>query len=47
MGLTIWEGEHRFVRAPWLRWCDEQGNLLLTGNELYRVAVEAKMIADA
>ncbi|MGE0493401.1 MAG: Uma2 family endonuclease [Vulcanimicrobiota bacterium] len=33
LGLTTWEGEYEGYQATWLRWCDEQGNLLLTGAE--------------
>ncbi|NEQ64672.1 MAG: Uma2 family endonuclease [Symploca sp. SIO2D2] len=31
--LGIWEGEYDEVTLPWLRWWDNQGNLLLTGDE--------------
>ena len=31
--LGIWEGQSQNLTAPWLRWWDAQGNLLLTGNE--------------
>ena len=33
LGLTLWEGVYQDVSARWLRWCDRQGNLLLTGVE--------------
>jgi len=33
LGLTVWEGSYEDAAAPWLRWCDQQGNLLLTGQE--------------
>ncbi len=33
LGLTLWEGVYQDVSARWLRWCDRQGNLLLTGAE--------------
>jgi hypothetical protein len=33
LGLTIWEGTYEEAVAPWLRWCDHQGTLLLTGKE--------------
>ena len=34
LGLTVWEGEFetKFYHR-WLRWCDREGNLLLTGDE--------------
>ncbi|MDX2270525.1 MAG: Uma2 family endonuclease [Cyanobacteriota bacterium] len=31
--LGIWEGEYMNQRLPWLRWWDDAGNLLLTGEE--------------
>jgi hypothetical protein len=31
--LGIWQGSYKNVELPWLRWWDEQGNLLLTGEE--------------
>jgi Uma2 family endonuclease len=31
--LGIWSGTYKNVELPWLRWWDEQGNLLLTGEE--------------
>lgn len=33
LGLTLWEGEYQGIAATWLRWRDENGNLLLTGAE--------------
>ncbi|MCJ2544135.1 Uma2 family endonuclease [Thermostichus vulcanus] len=33
LGLTVWEGIFEAKQARWLRWCDAQGNLLLTGDE--------------
>ncbi len=34
IGLTMWEGIYSGMRALWLRWVDESGNLILTGKEL-------------
>jgi Uma2 family endonuclease len=31
--LGLWEGVYKNVELPWLRWWDDQGNLLLTGEE--------------
>jgi Uma2 family endonuclease len=31
--LGIWQGEYGGCDAPWMRWWDTQGNLLLTGEE--------------
>ena len=33
VGLTLWEGTFEDMQATWLRWCDRDGNLLLTGDE--------------
>jgi Uma2 family endonuclease len=33
LGLTLWEGEYENYVDVWLRWCDREGNLLLTGAE--------------
>jgi len=33
LGLTLWEGTFEGKYYTWLRWCDRQGNLLLTGDE--------------
>jgi hypothetical protein len=34
LGLTLWEGKFEGASYTWLRWCDRDGNLLLTGDEL-------------
>jgi Uma2 family endonuclease len=31
--LTLWEGTFEGLHTQWLRWCDAEGNLLLTGSE--------------
>ena len=31
--LTLWEGTFEGKQFTWLRWCDRNGNLLLTGDE--------------
>lgn len=33
LGLTLWEGVFEAKQDTWLRWCDQQGNILLTGAE--------------
>jgi hypothetical protein len=33
LGLELWEGVYEGLEALWLRWVDEEGNLLLTGEE--------------
>jgi Uma2 family endonuclease len=33
LALTFWEGEMEGRRDEWLRWCDAEGRLLLTGHE--------------
>lgn len=31
--LGIWQGRYDEMELPWLRWWDNRGNLLLTGEE--------------
>lgn len=31
--LGIWQGQYNNIEAPWLRWWDAQGNLLLSSDE--------------
>lgn len=33
LNLTLWKGLFEGNESSWLRWCDSQGNLLLTGHE--------------
>lgn len=33
LGLTLWEGEYENTPALWLRWTDQDGELILTGKE--------------
>lgn len=33
LGLTLWPGEFEGRQEIWLRWCDAEGRLLLTGDE--------------
>jgi Uma2 family endonuclease len=34
LGVRLWEGEYEGVKAVWLRWCDQEGNVIPTGAEL-------------
>ena len=34
LGVRLWEGEYEGVKAIWLRWCDQEGNIIPTGAEL-------------
>ncbi|MEM8639107.1 MAG: Uma2 family endonuclease [Cyanobacteria bacterium P01_G01_bin.54] len=46
LGLTLWDGEFEGAHyEQWLRWCDETGNLLLTGDE--QAAVAQAEVVDA
>lgn len=38
IGLGLWEGEFDEATSKWLRWCDEEGNWLLTDTEQARQA---------
>jgi len=29
----LWSGEYEGARGEWLRWCDEHGQVILTGKE--------------
>lgn len=33
LGLTLWQGEFEGRQDTWLRWCDRNGAVLLTGDE--------------
>jgi hypothetical protein len=33
LGLVLWDGEFEGHQARWLRWCDEQGSVIPTGQE--------------
>ena len=38
LGLEVWTGDFEGHREMWLRWTDQNGNLLLTGQELSALA---------
>jgi hypothetical protein len=40
IGLGIWEGSFDEVSAHWLRWCDREGNWLLTDTEQAQLEIE-------
>lgn len=42
VGLGIWEGKFEGMPGHWLRWCDRNGNWLLTDTELERQAKETE-----
>ncbi len=33
LGLTLWEGTYEDLQATWLRWCDQDGQVIPTGAE--------------
>jgi Uma2 family endonuclease len=33
LGVTLWEGTFEEVHGTWLRWCDQEGVVILTGAE--------------
>ncbi|GIK56828.1 MAG: Uma2 family endonuclease [Chloroflexi bacterium] len=33
LGLMLWDGRYESRDGQWLRWCDKEGHLLLTGEE--------------
>jgi len=33
LGLTLWHGQYEDREDTWLRWCDQEGHLILTGFE--------------
>lgn len=44
LGSTLWQGAYEGKEGQWLRWCDEAGQLLLTGAE---AAAQERHIAEA
>ncbi|MFB2837680.1 Uma2 family endonuclease [Floridanema evergladense] len=49
LGLGLWQGEYQGINRLWLRWYDEQGNLILTDAEREKQRAEAaeKCAAEA
>lgn len=33
LGITLWDGQFEGIQGQWLRWCDSEGRLLLSGEE--------------
>lgn len=33
LGVRLWDGAYEEIEATWLRWCDEVGNVIPTGQE--------------
>lgn len=46
LGLTIWQGEFEGSNNVWLRWCDQKGNILLTGDERAKQAEQRAQEAE-
>lgn len=46
LGVTLWSGEFEGREGVWLRWCDAEGNLLLTGDERAKKAEEKAKKAE-
>ena len=46
LGLTTWQGVFEDHEDAWLRWCDLNGNLILTGEERARHAEERAKNAE-
>jgi hypothetical protein len=44
-GLTLWEGTFEHQRDTWLRWTDEHGTIMLTGQERTERAEERAELA--
>lgn len=38
LGLILWTGNYAEFEATWLRWCDKDGNMILTGAESAAIA---------
>ncbi|WP_413199153.1 Uma2 family endonuclease [Nostoc piscinale] len=46
LGVTLWTGEFEGRNDSWLRWCDQAGNILLTGDEHARQAEQRAQEAE-
>ncbi len=46
LGITFWEGVYEDQEGVWLRWCNRNGNLILTGVERAKKADKRAKKAD-
>ncbi len=46
LSLTLWEGSYEGITDTWLRWCDQDGNIIPTGKE-GREQAEARAMNEA
>ncbi|AFY42752.1 Uma2 family endonuclease [Nostoc sp. PCC 7107] len=47
LGVTLWTGEFEGRNDSWLRWCDQAGTILLTGDERAQQAEQrAQLLAE-
>ncbi|OCQ89932.1 hypothetical protein BCD64_18500 [Nostoc sp. MBR 210] len=46
LGVTLWTGEFEGRNDSWLRWCDQAGSILLTGDERARQAEQRAQEAE-
>lgn len=46
IGLTVWQGEFEGKQAMWLRWCNQDGSILLTPDERAQQAEQRAQQAE-
>lgn len=46
LGVSLWQGEFEQKQDIWLRWCDKEGNILLTGGELAKLQANRAQMAE-
>jgi Uma2 family endonuclease len=47
LSLTLWEGQFESVTDTWLRWCDQDGQMIPTGREARDQAETRAVLAEA
>ena len=47
LSLTLWQGAFEDQEDTWLRWCDEKGELIPTGEERAEREASARKEAEA